>query len=354
MDRRAKIIEIMELFLVNEERSKDKAAPFKVRAYKNAIQAVIDYNKPIVSEADVDALQGIGKKIRDKMYEIVETGDLEEAKELKSFEMVRKELLDIYGVGPAKADDLIDNYGVRSIQDLIALVYNDRSILTAAQTLGLIYYDDLKQRIPREEIQEYERILRTAFRADLSTPAKLRADSTSRGFDITIVGSYRRGLPTSGDIDVLVSWSNGMSDKEARTRFSEIIDTLIENEFMVGVLAKGKTKLLSIVKAQKGPGTDSNNSNSNYIARRMDILLTAPEEIACALLYFTGSKEFNVSFRNYALFKGYTLNEYRLKKIKESLPIPEVPEFHTEKDVFDFLGIKYQSPEERVGPIEVY
>ena len=52
--------------------------------------------------------------------------------------------------------------------------------------------------------------------------------------------------------------------------------------------------------------------------------------------------------------KGYTLNEYRLKKVKESLPIPEVPEFKTERDVFDFLGIKYQSPEERVGPIEVY
>jgi DNA polymerase/3'-5' exonuclease PolX len=339
MDQRAKILEIMELFLVNEERSKDKVAPFKVRAYKNAIQAVLDYNKPITSVEDVDALQGIGKKIRDKIYEIVETGDLEEAKELKSFEMVRKELLDIYGVGTAKADDIIENYGVRSIQDLIALVYNDRSILTSAQTLGLIYYDDLKQRIPREEIRQYEDILKNKFRTSVPTSVP--------GFDITIVGSYRRGLPTSGDIDVLVTWRN-MDEKTAKEKFSDVIDTLVEDEFMVGVLAKGKTKLLSIVKAG-GDGLEQ-----SYIARRMDILLTSPEEMPCALLYFTGSKEFNVSFRNYALMKGYTLNEYRLKKVKESLPIPDVPEFKTERDVFDFLGIKYQSPEERVGPIEVY
>lgn len=346
MDRRVKILEIMELFLVNEERSKDKVAPFKVRAYKNAVQAVLDYNKPITSVEDVDALQGIGKKIRDKMYEIVETGDLEEAKELKNFEMVRKELLDIYGVGPAKADDLIENYGVRSLQDLIALVYNDRSILTSAQLLGLIYYDDLKQRIPREEISHYEDILKDKFKVDISTEPQ-GAMHRSQGFDITIVGSYRRGLSTSGDIDVLVTWRN-MDEKTAKEKFSDVIDTLIEDEFMVGVLAKGKTKLLSIVKA----GDDG--LEQSYIARRMDILLTSPEEMPCALLYFTGSKEFNVSFRNYALMKGYTLNEYRLKKVKESLPIPDVPEFKTERDVFDFLGIKYQSPEERVGPIEVY
>jgi DNA polymerase (family 10) len=84
----------------------------------------------------------------------------------------------------------------------------------------------------------------------------------------------------------------------------------------------------------------------------MDILLTMPEEIACALLYFTGSKEFNEQFRKASLVKGYTLNEHRLKKVNDSLPIPDVPIFYDEKDVFNFLGIKYQSPEERIGPIE--
>lgn len=331
MDRREKILEILELFKVNEERSKDKAAPFKVLAYKNAIKAIIEYNKPIVNKNDADQIQGIGKKIRAKLYEIIETGDLEEAKELKTYEMVRKELLDIYGVGPKKADDLIDNYNVRNLNDLIGLVEKDRNILTQAQLLGLIYYDDFKLRIPRTEITEYEIILNNFFR------------EYAPDFKITVVGSYRRGAVDSGDIDILVSYEKDVfTDKEAKQKFRECIDKLIELEYIVGVLAKGDTKLLLAVQL---PGYE--------IARRLDMLLTPPNELACALLYFTGSVLFNTEFRKVALLKGYTLNEHRLKKIKETIPSPEVPEFNTEEDVFEFLGIKYQSPPERVGPVEL-
>ena len=329
IDRRDRIIEIMKLFLVNEQRSKDKAAPFKVKAYENAINAVKEYDKPITSVEDVDKLEKIGKKIRLKMYEIVLTGDLEEANGLKSVSTIREELMSIYGIGSVKADDLIDNFGVQSITDLIRLVQGDREILTPAQTLGLIYREDLLQRIPRNEITEIEQILKNFF------------NENAPEFRLTITGSYRRGLLTSGDIDVLVTYIPTITYKEARIKFEEAIDKLIELGYVVGVLAKGQTKLLSIVQL---PGYN--------IARRMDLLLTPPEEIACALLYFTGSKEFNEQFRKAALMKGYTLNEHRLKKDNDSLPIPDVPIFYDEKDVFDFLGIIYQNPEQRIGPIE--
>lgn len=331
IDRTDRIIEIMKLFLANEQRSKDKVAPFKVKAYENAINAVQSYNKPITSIEDVDKLEKIGKKIKLKMYEIVLTGDLEEAKGLKSLTAIREELMSIYGIGSVKADDLIDNYGIQSITDLVRLIQEDRDILTPAQTLGLIYREDLLQRIPRQEITEIENILNNFF------------SNNAPEFRLTITGSYRRGLLTSGDIDVLITYTPTITYKEARLKFEQSIDDLIKLGYIVGVLAKGQTKLLSIVQL---PGYET--------ARRMDILLTPPEEIACALLYFTGSKEFNEQFRKVALMKGYTLNEHRLKKVNDTLPIPDVPVFHEEKDVFDFLGIVYQSPEERVGPVELY
>ncbi len=333
IDRRERIIEIMKLFLAYEQRSKDKAAPFKVKAYENAINAVRDYDKPITSVDDIDALEKIGKKIRLKMYEIVLTGDLEEAKGLKSITKIREELMSIYGIGSVKADDLIDNYNVESITDLVRLLQEDSEILTAAQTLGLIYREDLLQRIPRQEITEIEKILKNFF------------SKNAPEFRLVITGSYRRGLPTSGDIDVLITYTSDISYKDAKVKFERAIDELIELGYIVGVLAKGQTKLLSIIQL---PGS----GDISPFARRMDILLTMPEEIACALLYFTGSKEFNEQFRKAALLKGYTLNEHRLKKVNDSLPIPDVPIFYDEKDVFDFLGIKYQSPEERIGPIE--
>ena len=51
--------------------------------------------------------------------------------------------------------------------------------------------------------------------------------------------------------------------------------------------------------------------------------------------------------------RGYTLNEYRLKKVNEKLPSPDPPIFRSEREVFEFLGIKWQEPSERVGPVEL-
>jgi len=81
-------------------------------------------------------------------------------------------------------------------------------------------------------------------------------------------------------------------------------------------------------------------------ARRLDLLLTPEEEYACALLYFTGSDQFNVAVRQHALQKGYTLNEHRLTPTTESTPKP--PPFHDEEDLFHFLGLAYVPPENRV------
>lgn len=57
----------------------------------------------------------------------------------------------IYGVGRNVAAQLYDK-GARTIQDLIEdpQLYD----LTDSQKLGLKYYEDLKERIPREEVTE--------------------------------------------------------------------------------------------------------------------------------------------------------------------------------------------------------
>ena len=59
------------------------------------------------------------------------------------------------------------------------------------------------------------------------------------------------------------------------------------------------------------------------------------------MLYFTGSKNFNVQMRNIALARGYSLNEYGLKKDKKLIML------HSEKEGFDLLGMEYKEPDER-------
>lgn len=56
----------------------------------------------------------------------------------------------IYGVGPKIAEDFYD-LGARTLKDLARI---PGIKLTRPQKLGVKYYEDLQQRIPRPEVQQ--------------------------------------------------------------------------------------------------------------------------------------------------------------------------------------------------------
>jgi DNA polymerase beta len=329
MDYTETILEILTLFLEYEKQSKEATAPFKVKAYSTAIAEVRNYGKPIVTKEDVDSIPKIGKKIRQKLYEIIETGTVKEIEEkgINKVSEIHKALTKVYGIGNVKADNLINEFGIETIEDLMVLSLDNPYILTDAQKLGLKYYYDLIQRIPRSEMLEHERFLREFYL------------SIAPEFNLVVVGSYRRGLETSGDIDILLSY-NGISYDKAIKYFRDSIEALTESQYIVGSLGVGKLKYMGICQLDE-----------SLPARRLDILLTKPEELACALLYFTGSQDFNVEFRKVAISQGYTLNEHALTKINPESDVPQPPPFRTEKDVFDFLGLEFQYPNERVKDV---
>ena len=143
-----------------------------------------------------------------------------------------------------------------------------------------------------------------------------------------IVGSYRRGLQSSGDIDVIITSTNPKI-------FSIFIDELIKKKIILHILSKGPTKCLVITKLLNK-------------ARRVDFLYTTPQEFPFAILYFTGSKIFNTVMRQYAVNKGYTFNEHGIYHLENKQKGEKVAqEFKTEKDIFDFLGLQYKTPLER-------
>lgn len=55
--------------------------------------------------------------------------------------------------------------------------------------------------------------------------------------------------------------------------------------------------------------------DSDHKHRRLDLRIVHYDEYACGILYFTGSDEFNKQMRKEALKKGFTLNDYWLKKL---------------------------------------
>ncbi len=72
----------------------------------------------------------------------------------------------------------------------------DRLNLTRGQRVGLDHFEDFNLRIPRGEIEKIEDLLLKTIKG---VDAK---------FDVTVCGSYRRGLDTSADVDVLIAHDN--------------------------------------------------------------------------------------------------------------------------------------------------
>lgn len=287
-----------------------KGEPFRARAYQKAKETIISYSKDIFSAYDLKGKLGIGETIMDKLNEYVLTGTLKILENEKNNPV--NILGEVYGIGPKKSKDLVEK-GITSI----AKLRENQHLLNDNQKIGLQYYEDIQKRIPREEIEDYKKIFEKIFKAEIDSK-------------IEIVGSYRRGAETSGDIDVIIT-------SDSAKVFPKFIDYLINAKVILHVLSRGATKCLVVAKIP-----------SYETVRRVDFLYTTPKEFPFAILYFTGSKIFNTVMRQVALEKGYAMNEHGIYKMEGKNKGDKVEHtFSNEEDIFNFLSLKYKSPNER-------
>ena len=85
----------------------------------------------------------------------------------------------------------------------------------------------------------------------------------------------------------------------------------------------------------------------NNLVRRIDIRFVPYKYYYSALLYFTGSREFNRNIRKIAKSKGYKLSEYGLTRIIGKSQYESTIPIKSEKDIFNILNIPYLEPEYR-------
>ena len=176
--------------------------------------------------------------------------------------------------------------------------------------IGLKYLEDFEKRIPRSEIDIFHGIINEII-------FNLNPDII-----YNICGSYRRGNDDSGDIDVLISHP---SDTKYLTKLVKVLKDA--NICIDDLTSKGNKKYMGVCKILQIP-------------RRLDIRYIEYESYYAALLYFTGSKEFNVRIRKLALARGFSLNEYGLinKDTDEKIILT------SEHELFDILEIDYIEP----------
>jgi len=299
--------ELVENFTILSDYYTKKRDIFRQQAYSRAVN-ILKRLPEIHTVEDVKGIKGIGKNITAKIEEYLNTG------KISAVESVRYEVEDIhpferiFGVGP-KTSKKLQSMGFKTINDL----KSNNHILTNQQRIGLKYYNELLKKIPRIQIQALSIIIRYIFDKEFGKGK----------YNMDVAGSYRRKKLFSGDIDILIT-----SDF---FNMRDIVDVLKKYNIIADTLSMKQTKFMGIGKC---PG----NKKNHY---RLDIQFLPKEEYGSGLLYFTGSKEFNVQMRQIAKNKCLLLNEHGLFKNGIRIKV------NTERDIFDKLGVKYLEPKDR-------
>ena len=320
LEKHMMILSYLEALLAKHTAEGDKV---RITAYRNAIKTIKNSKVPIASGAQAIKLKGIGKKTADKIDEILTTGKLETIDARMIEELEKQKIIELFmsvwGIGPKNARSLYDK-GYVTLQDLEDAPPEKE--ITPQVQMGLRYYRDLSERIPRKEIDRIKPRLEKILHY-------LDPDAY-----FVIAGSYRRGLKSSGDIDIIIS-----SDRPGPL-LKKYVESLHMYDILVDDLAIGRKKY-------EGIGYLKDMADEGVVTEkhiRIDILSVPPDELGTALLYFSSGRDFNKMIRQIAKDKGWTLSESGMKNLGSG----KILKFKTEEEVFMKLKMKYVPPEERL------
>ncbi|HQQ06557.1 MAG TPA: helix-hairpin-helix domain-containing protein, partial [Candidatus Omnitrophota bacterium] len=257
---------------------------FRIRAYDRAAQAVENLGGDIeqaVSRNTLTDIPGIGKDLAEKIREIVATGSLQFYEDLKkTLPAGTLELLAIPSVGPKTAQMLAKELRIRSIGDLEKAIADHKL--------------DTLPGIKEKTIENISKGIALVKRGQERLPL-VRAQAVAEEFvrelqqlpqveKIVCAGSLRRQKETVRDIDILVM------AKDAQP----VMDAFTSSPLAQATQAWGSTK--SSVRTADGV--------------QVDCRVVDKGSFGAALLYFTGSKEFNVRLRMLAQKTRHKINEY--------------------------------------------
>lgn len=298
------------------------ANPFRVRAYRFAARTLRDLpaevGEMVAKGEDLTSLPGIGDDLAGKIKEILATGTAAALEaQRKRVPATLTELLRIPGLGPKRVKTLAHELKIRSLSELqtAAQAGRVRTLAGFGEKTEQHILDALATRLA-----EAPRVQRAV--AIPSAEALVAYLEQSSGVSRVIAaGSYRRGLETIGDLDILVTAPAGHTVMDRFVAYQEVRD----------VLAHGATK--SSVRLQSG--------------LQVDLRVVPQESYGAALLYFTGSKAHNVVLRQLAQQRGLKLNEYGV--FRGDKPVAG----ETEESVYASLGLPWIPPELREGRGEI-
>jgi DNA polymerase (family 10) len=289
--------------------------PFKVRAYRNAAENILDLGEDIedvAARGELTEIPGVGKDLAEKIDAYLKTGKIKEYEKLKDkvpLELI--DLLHVQGLGPKTLALLFKELGVRNLAGLEKALAGQE--ILKFKGMGKKKIDDIKRGVEIFKESKERTLLGAAMPLAESIVSEIEKIPGTEG--TILAGSLRRMRETIGDMDILT-----IADKT-----EPVVDAFTGMKSVRDVLASGGTKGSVILKG----------------GMQADLRVVGPESYGAALMYFTGSKAHNVKLRTLATKKGLKLNEYGLYRGEKRIA------GETEKEMYKMLGLPYIPPELR-------
>ncbi|HXX01861.1 MAG TPA: nucleotidyltransferase domain-containing protein, partial [Candidatus Acidoferrales bacterium] len=296
----------------------DAQDSFRIRSYRNAAQAIENHSeqiKDIIADPKkVLAIPGIGKGMLANLKELFDSGKLAvQAELLEKYHPSMLQLLKIQGLGPKTIALIWSAYKVSDVDGVEKLAREGK--IRELPRMGEKHEAKLLK-----AIEDYRRIGGRYLIDAAETEAEKLTEYLRKfsGIDkITPAGSLRRGRETVGDLDILVT-GKACTSEEGRQK---AISYVAKYPPLMDVIASGDNKISFRVRN----------------GMQVDVRLLPPGSFGAAMQYFTGSKAHNVSLRQRALKKGYTLNEYSLATLEGEKPVAG----KTEEEIYAKLDLDY-------------
>lgn len=316
---------------------------FKVIAYDNAATAVEHATsevKDLFEENKLDTIPGLGPSIQSHLSELFKTGYS------KHFDQVLSKvnpaifpLLEVPGLGPKKAQKLVEMLNIKSEQEVFTRLEQAARQHKIAEipTFGEESEKNIIEGIERYKkgsIKEKRMVLPQADKIAEELIDYLKESCGSKIKRIDKLGSLRRQVATIGDIDLAVATDHS----------EEVLDSFVAFPKKVNLIERGPTGASLLLAS----------------GRQCDLRVGQIKTYGAMLQYFTGSKYHNIRLRDFALRQGFSLNEYGITPLKKGSEKKSFGDkekttchFPDEASFYGFLKLDYIPPEIREDSGEI-
>jgi DNA polymerase (family X) len=311
----------------------DGAIIGRYRSYEKAAELIFGMHESIAELAKepgkLEELPGIGERMAEHIQEIIKTGDYSlRQKLLKKYPVTLLDILHLQSLGPKKVAFLWSTFKAGTVADVEKLALEGK-------LRELPGFGEKSEQNILKAVEAFKRST-GRFRLDVAEAAAQgvidHISKYSKGIEsVTPAGSLRRGKETVGDLDLLLTLADGHTSQK---HIDAIADHILKYPRIDQTLAHGENKV-------------SFTLDSGI---QVDVRLLEKDCFGAALLYFTGSREHNVTLRGRANDLGYTLNEYALATLKGERRVAG----RTEEEIYAKLKLDPIPPEirENSGEIE--